>query len=97
MLFFTTSGVQAYLGINADGDYQLFVSTVTLNPAGTRLEKGKHQVLPENVRLQAQNPRDPQAAMAGLKSLHRFLCGEEKGVGAPEFGEELPIIRRIRK
>jgi hypothetical protein len=85
----------AYLGINSGGDYQLFVSLVELNPAGTRLEKGKHHRLPENVRLAAQAPNDPQLAIAGLISLRNFLAGEEHGTESLEFGrDELPLQRK---
>ena len=88
----------AYLGIAADGSFQLCVSTTELNPAGTRLERGKHKRFPENVRLQAQDAHDPKAAIAGLISLHKFLAGEEYGPGPLEFGEdELPLLRRKKK
>ena len=90
--------MHAYLGITSDGNYRLCVSIVELCPAGTRLERGKHKQFPENVRLQAQDPQDPQAAIAGLISLRNFLAGQEYGPGPLEFGEdELPLVRRKRK
>ena len=88
----------AYLGFNDDGTYQLCVSQTELNPAGTRLERGKGKRLPEVVRHAAQNPHDPKAAIAGLTSLRNFLAGQEYGPGPLEFGEdELPLLRRKKK
>lgn len=95
----TITGVMhAYLGITNDGSYRLCVSTVELNQVGTRLERGKHRRLPENVRLWAQDTQDPQAAIAGLISLRNFLNGQEYGAPELAFGEdELPLLRRKKK
>jgi hypothetical protein len=88
----------AYLEFTSDGAYQLCVSVSPLNPAGMRLERGKNKRLPENVRLQAQNPNDPQAAIAGLISLRNFFNNTEQGAGTLEFGsDELPLLRRRKK
>lgn len=84
----------AYLGLDPDGAYRLCVSTVELNPVGSRLERGPHRMLPENVRSCAQNPRDAQQAVAGLIALHKFCNGTEYGQEPPEFGDELPKRRR---
>lgn len=90
--------MHAYLGITASGAFALYVSTSVLNPAGTRLERGPRRRLPESVRSQALDPSDPQAAIQGLISLHRFLRGEEQGPGALEFGvDHLPLVRRKAK
>lgn len=83
----------AYLGISESG-YQLCVSTVALNPAGPRLERGPAARFPEAVIRQMESPGDPQAALAGLKGLHRFFAGEEHGPRPLEFGkDELPLLR----
>ena len=85
----------AYIGLLRDGTYELCVSAYRLNPVGTRLERGPNRRLPENVRLQAQTPGDPQLAIAGLRSLERFLNDAEYGSAeVPEFGEALPTRRR---
>ena len=80
----------AYLGIAKDGTFELAVSTVSLSPVGTRLERGPHQRLPESIRLQAENPADPMTAIAALISLDRFCKGEEIGATGLQFGDKLP-------
>ena len=88
----------AYLGVKDDKTFVLAVSLTELNPAGPRLERGRQRLLPGNVYTQAQNPGDPQAAIAGLISLQRFLQGKEQGVAPLEFGvDELPLLRRKKK
>jgi hypothetical protein len=85
----------AYLGLTEDGrGYQLCISTARLNPAGTRLERGRQQRLPEEVYALAKNPDDPRAAIAGLIHLQGFFDGTERGPGAPTFGQPLATRRR---
>jgi hypothetical protein len=85
----------AYLGLTADGAFQLYTSPVPLNPAGTRLERGRHKKLPAAVYAQAENPNDSEAAIAGLASFDRFCKGLEYGVATLEFGsDELPLQRK---
>ncbi len=80
----------AYLGLAKDGTFELVVSTVSLSPVGTRLERGPHQRLPENVYMQAKEPCDPMTAIAALISLDRFCKGEEVGATGLQFGDKLP-------
>jgi len=88
--------VFAYLGFTPDGKgFQLYVSITALNPAGPRLERGPAARLPEAVTRQVDNPADPEAALAGLRSLHRFFAGEEHGPRPLEFGkDDLPLLRK---
>lgn len=90
--------MHAYLGITPDGTYQLCVSLTALNPCGIRLERGPQKRLPESVTRQAENPADGPAALAGLKSLQRFLEGKERGPGPLEFGvDTLPQVRKKKE
>jgi hypothetical protein len=85
----------AYLGLTApDGAFALYISPVPLNPVGTRLERGRHKILPASVYAQAQNVNDPEAAIAGLAALDRFCKGVEYGVAPLEFGSEPPPKRK---
>ena len=86
--------LHAYLGIGLNGNFCLYCSTAPINPAGTRLEHGPQKRFPENVYRQAQNPSDPEAAIAGLISLNAFFAGQEHGNALLEFGKEAPRKRK---
>ena len=85
--------VFAYLRILPDGTFELAVSTTALNVIGTRLEKG-HKVFPEAVRSFVADPTDQALAVAALRAVQGFLDGTEAGFNPPEFGGELPKVRR---
>jgi hypothetical protein len=46
------------------------------------------------VRELAQNPKDPVIAIRALKAAQGFLAGTEEGVNPPQFGDELPRVRK---
>ena len=88
----------AYLGLTADGTFQLYVSAIPLNVVGTRLERGRRKKLPASVYAQAQNPNDPEAAIAGLASLDRFCKGLEFGVATLDFAsDELALLKEKKE
>jgi hypothetical protein len=90
--------VHAYLGLTTDGAFALYVSPIPLNPVGTRLERGRRKKLPGNVYAQAQNPNDPEAAIAGLASLDRFCKGLEYGTATLDFAsDELALLMKKEK
>ena len=81
-----------YLGISPDGAFELTVSSTRLNITGTRLEKGSR--LPVAVYDQAQDSKDPDKAIAGLKAMQEFLNGDAIQDRGLVFGTSIAPKRR---
>lgn len=79
-----------YLGINEEGQLQLYVSSQRLNVIGTRLEKGSR--FPLTVYNFTENPREDNAVLA-LRGVQDYLDGKEQRAGLV-FGEETRKKRR---
>lgn len=79
-----------YLGINEEGQLQLYVSSQRLNVIGTRLEKGSK--FPLAVYNFTEDPQEDNAVLA-LKGVQDYLDGKEQRSGLV-FGEEIRKKRR---
>ena len=83
---------KAYLGI-VDGKFEIGISQYALNVIGARLETPR-KVFPQVVRDHVADPTDQALAVAALRAVQGFLDGTEAGFNPPEFGGELPKVRR---